>query len=133
MPGFVAGFYAALLALLLMALSLNVIRLRWRHQVGIMDAGHKDLALAIRTQGNFIEYVPLALILMFFDEAVKYPSWEIHVLGAALLLGRIAHAWGLLQSEGRTVGRALGVALTFSVIFAAAFMALPRAMHGMSL
>ena len=133
MPGFAAGFYAALLGLLLMILSINVIRLRWRHQVGIMDAGHKDLALAIRTQGNFIEYVPLALILMFFDEAVEYPAWAIHVLGTALLVGRIAHAWGLLHSEGRTVGRTLGVTLTFSVIFAAAFMALPRAMHGMGL
>jgi uncharacterized membrane protein YecN with MAPEG domain len=133
MPGYVTGFYAALLGLLLMALSINVIRLRWKHQQGIMDGGHKDLALAIRVQGNFIEYVPLALILMFFDEAAKYPLWSIHAMGVGLLAGRLAHAWGLSQSDKRTPGRAIGVVLTNSVVFSAAFMALARAVQGMAL
>lgn len=133
MPGFITGFYAALLGLLLMALSLNVIRLRWKHQQGIMDGGHKDLALAMRVQGNFIEYVPLALILMFFDEAVKYPAWAIHALGICLVAGRVAHAQGLLSSEKRTPGRAIGVVLTYSVVFSASFMALSKALQGMSL
>lgn len=133
MPGFVTGFYAALLGLLLMTLSLNVIRLRYKYRQGIMDGGHKELALAIRVQGNFIEYVPMALILMFFDEAVKYPAWALHVLGVCLVAGRIAHAWGLARNEDRSPGRALGVVLTYSVIFSASFMALSRAMQGMSL
>lgn len=133
MPGFVTGFYAALLGLLLMALSLNVIRLRYKYRQGIMDGGHKELALAIRVQGNFTEYVPMALILMFFDEAVKYPAWTIHAMGIALLAGRIAHAWGLSQNEVQSPGRATGVVLTYSVVFSASFMALSKAMQGMSL
>ncbi len=133
MPGFITGFYAALLGLLLMALSLNVIRLRYKYRQGIMDGGHKELALAIRVHGNFTEYVPLALILMFFDEAVKYPAWALHVLGVSLVVGRITHALGLSRNEDRSPGRAIGVVLTYSVIFSASFMALSRAMQGMSL
>lgn len=133
MPGFITGFYAALLGLLLMVLSLNVIRLRWKHRQGIMDGGHKDLALAMRVQGNFIEYVPIALILMFFDEAVKYPFWAIHALGICLVAARIAHAWGLSQSENRSPGRTIGVVLTYSVVFSASFMALSKAIQGLSL
>lgn len=133
MPGFITGFYAALLGLLLMVLSLNVIRLRYKYRQGIMDGGHKELALAIRVQGNFTEYVPLALILMFFDEAVKYPAWTLHVLGICLVAGRIAHALGLSRNEERSLGRATGVVLTYSVIFSVSFMALSRAIQGMSL
>jgi uncharacterized membrane protein YecN with MAPEG domain len=70
---------------------------------------------------------------MFFDEAVKYPSWTIHVLGICLVVGRLAHAWGLSRSEMRTPGRAIGVVLTNSVVFSASFMALSRALQGMSL
>ena len=124
MPGKITAIYAGLLGVLLLALSVSVIRLRWKHQQGIMDGGHRDLARAIRVQGNFTEYVPMALILMFLGEAAAYPAWAIHLLGIALVVARCAHAWGLSQSEKRTPGRAVGVTLTFAVIAAGSLMAL---------
>ncbi|MGQ0677539.1 MAG: MAPEG family protein [Rhodospirillales bacterium] len=124
MPGKITAIYAGLLGLLLLVLSINVIRLRWKHQQGIMDGGHRDLARAIRVQGNFTEYVPLALILMFFVEAAQYPAAAIHAFGLALVAGRCAHAWGLSRSETRTPGRAAGVTLTFAVLVAASLMVL---------
>ena len=133
MPGFVSAFYAAICALLLLILSVNVIRLRYKYQVGSGDGGHKELALAIRVQANFIEYVPLILILLFFNEAVKYTTYWIHALGIALVVGRSAHAWGLSRNEMRTVGRALGVALTYGVLLIAAVMALSKSLRGLAL
>ncbi len=133
MPGFITAVYAALCALLLLALSVNVIRLRFRHRVGIGDGGYKDLALAIRVQANFIEYVPLALILMYFNESMKYPSYAIHALGIALVIGRLAHAWGLSQDEMRTNGRSIGVVLTFAVVATGAIMALVGGLRGLAL
>jgi uncharacterized membrane protein YecN with MAPEG domain len=124
MPGKITAVYAGLLGLLLLGLSINVIRLRFRHQQGIMDGGHKDLALAIRVQGNFAEYVPLALVLIFLNEIASYPAWSIHALGLALLAGRAAHAWGLARSDMRTPGRFYGMILTFAVLSAGAAMAL---------
>jgi len=124
MPGKITAVYAGLLGLLLLGLSINVIRLRFRHQQGIMDGGHRDLARAIRVHGNFAEYVPPALILMFLNEALVYPAWAVHALGAPLLVARCAHAWGLSQSERRTPGRTLGVTLTFAVLAAGSLMAL---------
>jgi uncharacterized membrane protein YecN with MAPEG domain len=130
MPGKITAVYAGLLGLLLLGLSINVIRLRFRHQQGIMDGGHKDLALAIRVQGNFAEYAPLALLLIFLNEIASYPPWSIHSLGLALLAGRAAHAWGLSQSERRTPGRTLGVTLTFAVLAAGSLMALAAGLLG---
>ena len=37
---------------------------RNRHKIGIGDGGDKALARKIRVHGNFVEYVPLGLLLM---------------------------------------------------------------------
>ncbi len=108
--------YAALLGLLLLALTTAVVRLRGKHKVGIGDGGHADLALACRAHANFIEYVPLALILLLLLEYRGVPVWALHGLGAALFLGRVLHAWGLSRSQGTSPGRAIGMMLTLGSI-----------------
>ncbi|MBP7062730.1 MAPEG family protein [Ferrovibrio sp.] len=105
--------YAALLGLLLLALTTAVVRLRGKHKVGIGDGGHADLALACRAHANFIEYVPLALILLLLLEYRGVPVWALHGLGAGLFLGRVLHAWGLSRSQGTSPGRAIGILLTW--------------------
>ncbi len=105
--------YAALLGLLLLALAGSVVRLRGKHKVGIGDGGHADLALACRAHANFIEYVPLALILLLLLEYRGVPVWALHGLGSALFLGRVLHAWGLSRSQGTSPGRAIGILLTW--------------------
>ena len=119
-PFMVTPLYAALCGLLLIVLALRVVRLRQRHQVGIGDGGHKDLSLAIRVHGNFVEYVPLALLLLFLLELTRQPVWALHLLGAALFLGRVFHAWGLSTSARASAGRVLGITLTFAVIIVTA-------------
>lgn len=123
-PFFVTPLYAALCGILLIMLSLRVIRLRGRHQVSLGDGGHPDLQAAIRAQGNFAEYAPLALLLLFLLEASREaPFWALHLLGAALFLGRALHAWGVLSSAPRSrpkPGRPVGMVLTFSMLLIAA-------------
>jgi uncharacterized membrane protein YecN with MAPEG domain len=108
----------------LVALSANVSRWRRRSQTGIGDGGHAELARAIRVQGNFIEYVPLALLLLGLLEIAGAPRAWILAGGGALLLGRLLHAWGLSRHAGVTTGRYYGMALTWGVLLAAALGAL---------
>lgn len=124
MSGPITALYAGLAALLLLVLSVNVIRLRWRYRTGLGDGGHPELARAQRVQGNFVEYAPMVLVLMFLVERAGFSPWVVHALGIMLVLGRAAHAWGLQQSDGPSLGRAAGMALTFTAMSAGAVLAL---------
>ena len=116
--------YAGLHALLLIALSWNVVRLRQRHQVGIGTGSVDALERATRVQANFCEYVPLALLLLALIEfGTGVAGWALHLLGAALLVGRIAHAVGLSRTAGASLARVVGTLLTWAVLLFAAGIA----------
>ena len=120
----ITALYAGLSALLLIILSARISRLRMRAQVGIGDGGNQDLARAIRVQGNFIEYAPLALLLILLAEAGGMPSWAIHTLGAGLVIGRLLHAIGLSGSVGVSAPRFIGTTLTWLVLLAGGILAI---------
>lgn len=121
---FASPLYIGLAALLLLVLSARVMRLRGQHKVGIGDGGHQDLALAIRVQANFVEYVPIALLLLLCVDEVGDAKWIVHVLGILLLVGRVLHAYGLSRSPKESFGRASGTVLTLVVIVAGAVLAI---------
>ncbi|NVK24535.1 MAG: MAPEG family protein [Gammaproteobacteria bacterium] len=114
------AFYAGLLGLLYVVLSIRVIKLRKRYKIGINSGQEKELERAIRVHGNFSEYVPMALFLILLLEINQTSSWILHTLGAAILVGRILHAMGLDKSAGVTIYRTLGMVLTFLTILVAA-------------
>ncbi|HEX6957918.1 MAG TPA: MAPEG family protein [Ferrovibrio sp.] len=122
LPFFVTPLYAALCGILLVLLSLRVVSGRFSRRVSLGDGGHDDLRQAVRAQANFTEYVPLALILLFLLELSRQaPVWALHLLGSALLLGRVVHAWGILSSARMPQpGRAIGIGLTWTTILTAA-------------
>ncbi len=115
-PFAVTPLYAALCGLLLLVLGLVVVRLRRQHNVLTGDGGHATLARAMRVQANFVEYVPLTLLLLFMLEMSRQPAWALHLLGAALFIGRLLHAWGYLLTPRLSFGRALGIGLTWIVL-----------------
>ncbi|MER3434013.1 MAG: glutathione S-transferase [Leptolyngbya sp. ERB_1_1] len=65
------------------------------------------------TYGNFTEYVPLALLFVMALELIHSSAWMLWLLGSALTVGRIAHAWGLITTYGPSLGRAIGFFLTW--------------------
>jgi uncharacterized membrane protein YecN with MAPEG domain len=69
----------------------------------------------VRAYGNFAEYVPLALLFILTLELMNAPAWLLWMLGGALTIGRIAHAWGLIKTYGPSPGRAIGFFLTWFV------------------
>lgn len=50
----VSLLYAGLLTLLYIVLAIDIIRLRWRHRVGIGTGNAQDLEVAVRIHGNFL-------------------------------------------------------------------------------
>lgn len=124
MTGSISALYAGLSALLLLVLKFNVIRLRWRYRVGLGDGNEPELARAIRMHGNFIEHAPLCLVLVLLVELGGQAAWLVHLLGSALVLGRITHAWGLSQTDGPSLGRTVGVALTSLVLLSGGLIAI---------
>lgn len=114
--GPVSFLYAALLGLLLIALSVTVVLARRRFRVGLGTGNDKAMEQAVRVQGNFTEYVPLAVVLLIVAEITGMPLPAVHAAGIVLVASRLVHAWGLSHSAGVTFGRFYGTAGTWLVI-----------------
>ena len=119
--------YAAILALIYVMLSFRALRLRHRFKVGIGDGEQPLLARAVRAHANFAEYVPIALLLIYFVEISGIAAIWVHALGAALLLGRFVHAYGISQIKEDYRFRVVGMALTLTTIIAAALILIATA------
>ena len=111
----VTAVYAAVFGLVFVALSFRVIRIRQRLGVGLGDGEDPLLRRAIRVHGNFAEYVPFALLLVYFAEqaARKRPGGPCAVrpavAGAAIpCLGRGPGPGGAAVSGFRAVGDRAG-------------------------
>ena len=118
---------AGLLALLLFALSATVVAGRVKFKVGLGDGGNAAMRKRIRAQANFVEYVPIALILLFLVEKESIgPRWLAVAMGAVLVIARLWHAQGLLSSEGTSAGRFMGTNLTWLVLLVGAVACIGR-------
>jgi uncharacterized membrane protein YecN with MAPEG domain len=109
-------FYSGILGCLYIYLSIEVTKLRLTHDVHLGDGGHKDLFKAIRIHGNFSEYVPFTLFLLFLCELIGGRPWMIHTLSLTFIAARILHIIGLRKAEGPSIYRFLGSTLTWCVI-----------------
>jgi uncharacterized membrane protein YecN with MAPEG domain len=116
----IVPFYAAILALLYVGLSVRTLRLRRRLHIAIGDAGNQAMLRAMRVHSNFAEYVPLAVLLLAFVEGTGAHPIFVHVLALALLAGRAAHAFGVSQLKENYAYRVFGMATTLSTIGIAA-------------
>ena len=114
----ITGFYAAVMGLLLLWLDVQVGRLRGQTGISLYDGGNKELATAIRKQGNFTEHVPMVLVLMALVELNGAPAWLLNASGVALVVGRILHPMGLDYEKMSNPLRGIGVMLTLLVILA---------------
>lgn len=106
----ITGMYAALAALMIVALARNVISLRRQHKVALGDGGQQDLLAAIRAHANAVEYLPIGLLLLLLLELSQGPAWLIHLLGSLFIIGRLIHANGV--SKAIITRRIIGMQFT---------------------
>lgn len=115
----ITPLFTAVFAFLYVLLSLNVIKQRFANQISLGSADNKEMERAIRIHANFIEYVPIALILFYFIEMLSMSSSLVFYLGSALLIARVMHFFGMQYPKDLILFRKLGMIITLLVLLVA--------------
>lgn len=110
------ALYTGILGIILLVLSFKVVKQRQKYEIAIGDGDQEDLIRAMRVQGNFVEYVPLALLLLATSQLALDCILLTHIAGISLVIARILHAYGLGKTSGVSKGRFVGIILTWLVI-----------------
>ncbi len=122
----VTAFYAALLALIQVVLTLYVVKGRFQYRVSLGDGGQDDLQKRMRAHGNFVETVPIALLLMLFAEMQFMQPLATHIIGSLFVLARIGHAISILSVKPPGKLRQISMVTTLGVIIVLALWILVK-------
>ncbi len=114
----VSPIYLALLAILFVPFTMRVGAYRVKNKVNLGDGGDPELIKRIRGQGNFVETVPLAILLIVIMEVLGAGDMWLHGLGIALVAGRLLHYLGVTDL-GPFVCRPIGMFATMAVYLVA--------------
>jgi hypothetical protein len=122
----VTALYAGILALIVVALAINVTVHRAKFKVPLGDGGNPDMLRMIRLHGNAVEYLPLALVLMAIYEINGGSHVLLHIAGIVLIVGRVLQSWNMWNTPRAGFGRIAGQSSTWLTIAALAVLNLWR-------
>jgi uncharacterized membrane protein YecN with MAPEG domain len=131
-PAITAG-YLAVLALLYVVLSLQVIRLRRMNRAAFGDSGNFALRSAIRAHAHFAEYVPMSALMIAMLEMAGASALRVHLLMGALVVARLLHPLGMYAKPNTwrfRIGRIGGVTITVALLVTSALSILSRLVLG---
>ncbi len=121
------ALYAGILALISIVLANRAGMTRAKLQIPLGDGGNKDLIAAIRRHANFVEFVPLIVVMMAMIELNGSPKWWLHALGIPLVIARIVHPLGISTEQMSSPLRMIGSLVTALVTVACALLLLWQA------
>jgi hypothetical protein len=119
---FITGLYAGILALMLVALGINVTVHRARLKVPMGDGGNPQMLRMIRMHANAVEYLPLAILLMLIYEVNGGSHVLLHIAGIVLIAGRVLQTWNMWSTPIAGFGRIAGQSSTWLTIAALALL-----------
>jgi hypothetical protein len=120
MPIPITALYLAIFALFSGVLAFPAGKMRGQTGISVGDGGNPDLALAMRRHGNFVEYVPMLMIMFAALELNGASAGLLHGLGLALLVARVCHALGLKKDDMSSPLRGVGAGGTLLITVVAA-------------
>ncbi len=120
------SLYAAILGLIFTFLSFRTVRLRQKFRTSLGDGQQPLLQRAIRVHGNFSEYVPFTLLLIYFVETQTANNLLVHFLCIGLLIARTSHAYGVSQVEEKLRFRIFGMFTTGLIISISSILLLTK-------
>ena len=102
--------YASVFAIFALILSFRAGTFRGKAGISILfgEPANMELAEKVRVHQNFLEYVPLFLIVFGAIELAGASSLFLYVVGDLMIIARIAHAIGLKHDNMAHVGRLIG-------------------------
>ncbi len=95
----ITPLYALPVAAIYLVLWFRVSSVRSDANVSFGDGGNPLLLQRIRQHGNCAEWSVFVLILMMLAEGSGTSAIWLHVSGALLVVGRIAHPFGLVPDK----------------------------------
>jgi uncharacterized membrane protein YecN with MAPEG domain len=108
MPTPITALYLAIFLVFGSYLAFLPGKIRGSSGISIGDGGRPDLLLAIRRQGNFVEYVPYFMLMFAALELNGSGPLLLHGLGIAMIVAHTLHAVGIkadtIQSPARGAG-----------------------------
>jgi uncharacterized membrane protein YecN with MAPEG domain len=118
----ITALYGAILGLIVITLAVNVTVHRVKLRVPLGDGGNAEMRRMIRLHGNAAEYIPLAIALMLIYELNGGAHLGLHIVGIALIAGRVIQTWGMWATDTTTRGRQIGQSLTWLSVGALAVL-----------
>ena len=112
----ISTLFASVLAIWLLILSVRIIALRgvsFLNFFAFNNFGEKALSRSVRAQGNFIEYTPFFLILLFIAEFNGSHPHFLYLVSCLFLISRLMHGIGFGFMKHSPFLRIGGTTLTF--------------------
>lgn len=122
--------YASVLALIMLVLGVLVTVGRAKTDISLGDGGDPGMRKRMRAFGNFIEFVPMCVIIMLLVENASGRETVLHIMGIGLIVGRVAHAFGIHSDAAIPIARVAGALLTYLVLGLGALYALKLVLPG---
>lgn len=136
MPLAILGLFSPVYASQFLFLTFRVIRQRFRSKTSLSDGSYAyyeakkadndklvkmnwALLSAVRAQANFIESVPLALVLLGALELNGAPRRALVALHAVLVAARMSHVWAMTRPNALSPTRPVGMIGTQMVMLVA--------------
>ena len=113
---------AAIFAVLHVIFTLRVGGYRFSSNISLGDGGDKELLNRIRGHGNFVEQVPIALVLLLLNDLNGLSYTAMYSLGGVLLVSRILHYLMITTKSLPMLLRPLSMIGTLGTILVSAFL-----------
>ena len=112
--------YASVFALFALVLSFRAGTFRGKSGISVLHGEPQNMELAerVRVHQNFLEYVPLVIIMMGAIELNGGNAIFLYIVGDLLFIARIAHAIGLKHDNMAHKGRGIGAGGTALITLA---------------
>lgn len=115
----ITALYTSILALIMLFLAYKTSARRTEAKINLGTGNDDIMEMRSRAFGNFIEFVPMFILLMALIEIQGYGTIYVHILGITTVIGRILHALGMTKSISIINGRFVGAILTYISLLAA--------------
>lgn len=116
--------FAAIFGFMHVVFTLRVGNYRFKSKISLGDGGDRELLKRVRAQGNFIENVPIALLLILLNDLDGAEDSTLMLMGSILLISRLTHYLTIVTVKLPWILRPLSMLGTLGTIIAASVMLL---------
>ena len=120
----VTALYTAILVLIMVFLAYKTSSRRMEAKISLGTGNDDVMECRSRAFGNFVEFVPMMIILMAIIEIQGQQAVYVHILGITTVIARIFHAMGITGFLKAVNGRFIGSLLTYLMLMVGGFFLL---------